>query len=78
MDQKRQRPAVGPGAQRELFGLAVSLKPNFSKLPTPCARCGATIGFVGTGAGPHFARLVCSAGHFQRWLPKPKEGGGHG
>jgi hypothetical protein len=42
----------------------------------PCPTCDAPgPHYVGPGAEPHYARLVCRAcGRFLRWLPKPREG----
>lgn len=40
-------------------------------LPSKCPHCGSDCLSVGSGAGPHPARIVCeSCGRFIKWLSK--------
>jgi len=56
-------------SQIELFGVAAAADARATTCP-PCPQCGSTVGTIGPGGGPHYARLTCVRGHFLKWLPK--------
>jgi ribosomal protein S27AE len=58
--------------QHQLFGLAFEVDDRTTSCKS-CPTCGSSVATVGSGSGPHHARLTCVRGHFLRWLPRPVE-----
>jgi hypothetical protein len=61
-----------PSHQLPLFGVTWPVSSSTRSI-SPCRECGLRIGVVGEGAGPHYQSLRCLHGHFQCWLPRPRE-----